>query len=55
MNFIYHELKKKWKTRIAMAANVPYPSFNQRKHMVHDCCGTMHGFMNLMMKLHEYI
>ena len=52
---LIYELRKKWGTRIAMASNLPYPSFNQRKRLVHDCCGTMHGFMKVMLNLHEYI
>lgn len=56
MNFVYHELKKKWGTRIAMAANLPYPSWTQRQKLLHDCCGVWKGgFPEVMLNLHEYI
>lgn len=56
MNFIYHELKKKWKTEIAMAAHLPFPSWTQRQKLLHDCCGIWKGgFLEVMLNLHEYI
>ena len=51
MMFILFELRKKYGTRIAMAANLPYPSFNKRKQLCHDCF----GLLNMMLNLYEYI